>query len=99
MDPVVIDLDAAAAARRETAGAGPVVRWKGEDLAFPAELPAEAALRLQAGELAAGVRELLGEQAERFFAGKPSVNDLEALVEGLADAYGVTPKASPGSAG
>jgi len=99
MDPVVIDLDAAAAARRETIGEGPVVIWKGDELRFPAELPAEAALRLEAGELAAGIKELLGESAERFFAGKPSLDDLEALVEGLANAYGVAPKASPGSAG
>jgi len=108
-----IDLDAARAARQEASGEGPVIVWGGQDYTLPAEIPFETAeelSRLEAAHAAENdveatdaiikaISSLLGaEQYERFAAGRPSVDDMAALVDGLSEAYGFEqPGESPAS--
>lgn len=96
-----IDLDKARAGRREAQGEAPVVRFGSRDFVLPIELPLEVSLALadienaQDGTGAARavrevVRILLGSQMEAFMALQPSMNDLEALFEGMLAEYGLT---------
>lgn len=98
----MIDLDAARAARREAAGEGPEVVFKGERFTLAPEIPfrvaenvsnmARAAAEGDQSSSAAAVievlRSLFGEQWDRFEALNPSVADIQILLEEAMKSYG-----------
>lgn len=94
---MAIDLDAKRAARREAQGVGPEVIFGGVTYELPAELPFGVleAFRAFAKEetapsaLADVAQALLGEHYEAFKASKPSVADLNELIGGVMQEYGV----------
>lgn len=86
-----LNLDAARAARAEVAGEPPVIVFGGERFTLPRELPADFALRAAAGDLQDALSALFDDDdatRERFWALKPSLNDVLALVEGIGGLYG-----------
>jgi hypothetical protein len=97
-----VDLDAARAARREAKGEDIIVRFGGNDFTMPPELPFEVVEVLgdirDAGEDAPRMANaifqmfqiLLGDQFETFKAARPSMDDLNAMLEGVMAEYGVT---------
>lgn len=95
-----VDLDAARAARAEAEGRPVTVKMRGETFTLPVELPAEFAFAQQHGDLREIITALFDsvEAAERFFALRPSVEDLRALSELAAAVYGLTPGESEPSA-
>lgn len=107
-----IDLDAMRAARMEAQGEEvPSVVFNGTTFDLPAELPfavVEATVRLQrasetddnaaAAEVVSDVaKALFGERFKEFLDMKPSMNDVTALLEGVAPAYGTSSGESPAS--
>jgi len=96
---VAIDLDKARAARREAKGDGPKVIFGGEEYELSPELPfgvLEAMRGLMTGgdESAPGAlvdltRALLGEHYDAFKATDPTVDDLNELIGGVMEEYGV----------
>lgn len=100
----VIDLGAARAAReaaRSEAQRKPVTLAWSDDISFelPVELPADFAMCAREGDLRGAVAALLGaDKVEEFFALRPSMEDLNELVEAAAPVYGITPGESPASA-
>jgi hypothetical protein len=86
---VLIDLDAARAARAELNGEHSVVRFGGEMFDLPAECPLDFILALNDDEPKTAVEALVGEQWERFWAHRPSREDIRELARGVADAYGL----------
>jgi hypothetical protein len=95
-----IDLDAAAAARREAAGEAPVVIFGGKDYVLPVEFPLRAAVYLadlaEAVDAAAQwtaientLGTLFGDRGQEFLAGGMSVDDWGAFMQGVVDSYGV----------
>jgi hypothetical protein len=82
--PRTIDLDAARAARSENEPV--IVRFGGHDFALPAELPLDAAIH--AAEPAKFLEVLFGAEHDAFMAQRPSMQDVVALAEGVASAYG-----------
>lgn len=98
-----IDLDAARAARREANAEVPVLVLNGQEHALPAELPFEVAELLSgldpesvktdpaaaADRVGRILEAMLGDAHEAFLASKPSIDDILALVDGLAEAYGL----------
>lgn len=92
MSDRVIDLDAARRARDEVNGSdGPSVLFGGQEFRLPNEMPFDFAALLNDGKIADAIRFLLADQAEAFFALKPSVPDMMALAESLSDVYGMSP--------
>lgn len=91
-----IDLDAAAAARREANGEAPVVVFAGNEYTLPVEVPFEASRRLAAEAEDDYVKAafdfigaLMGAEAfERFMAAGPSTDDVKELMRGLSKSYG-----------
>jgi hypothetical protein len=99
-DARVIDLDAARAARAEAAGDPVTLTFGGETYTLPVELPADFALYAMERDLRSAVMALLDDDADAFFAWRPSMDDLTALVEHAMKVYGVDQggsKASPSS--
>lgn len=96
----IIDLGAARAARAEAHNDPVVLRWDADtEFTLPPELPADFALLAQDGDLRGAVAALFGdEDAGRFFALRPSMNDLTELAEAAARVYGIEPGESPASA-
>lgn len=99
---MAVDLDAARAARREAKGEGPTVKFGGHEMVLDPEVPygvLEEVVAIQrapkdSDERVLGLgrvaRLLLGdENAEALFAGRPSVEDLDALIEGVLREYGL----------
>lgn len=84
-----INLDAARAARAEAAGEPVTLTFDSKDITLPVELPADFALCAAEGDLRAAVVALLGDEAEWFFARRPSMDDVSALVKGAHEVYGV----------
>ena len=67
-----------------------VVTFNGQDFALPPEIPFSVGTFWASGEVVDGLRLLFGDQAYDDFAkGNPSVDDIEALVEALAEDYGL----------
>lgn len=92
------DLDEARKARAEIAGGeGPVVTFGGQQFRLPDEMPFDFAAQINDGKIAEGIRALFDDQAEAFFALKPSIPDMIALADWLVDAYGMTPGKSEAS--
>lgn len=96
----VIDLAAARVARLEAQHEPVVLKWD-EDVSFrlPVEIPADFALCAVEGDLRGAVRALLGDDAERFFALRPSMLDLEELANAAGKVYGLAPGESIASDG
>jgi len=105
-----IDLDAISAARREGKDEKPSVKFGGVDFTLPAEMPfavVEAVGRMQAAEgddnaqvadaMADLARSLFGPRFREFLDLGPSVQDITALLEAVAPAYGVSSGESPAS--
>jgi hypothetical protein len=95
--PREIDLDGARAARAESASEPVSLVFGGDTFTLPVELPADFALYAAEGNLRACVVALLGEDADAFFAWKPSMDDLTALVTGASKVYGMSEGESPAS--
>lgn len=83
-----IDLDAARAARAETEDGAHDVVLGGQHFALPAELPFAVGNLWAENKTKEGLDMLLGDDAEAFWALRPSVADVTALVAGLAEEYG-----------
>jgi hypothetical protein len=105
---MAIDLDAARAARREAKGEGPRVIFGGISYELSPELPfgvLEAMRELMSddnekapGALVDLTRALLGEHYDAFKATQPTVDDLNELIGGVMEEYGVeSPLPSSGS--
>ena len=95
----VIDLASARAARAEAAAEPVTLKWDDEtSFTLPAEMPADFLLLAQEGNLRGAVAALMGEQADAFFALRPSMDDITALAELAGDAYGMKPGEAPASA-
>jgi hypothetical protein len=103
-----IDLDAVRAARREAEAQAPSVKLGGKVFELPVELPFGVFLLLpelrnedtSVAAVSAVVRELFGEKHDEFMALGPSMEDLEALLNGVMEEYGLNPgesEASPDS--
>lgn len=88
----VFDLDAARAARREAVGEAFTFAWHGEVYTCqPAkEWSINTASALSSGDLVSAIGMILGdEQGPRFLATDPSMGDVEALMDALAEFSGV----------
>lgn len=93
----MIDLDKSRAARREAKGEGPVVTLEGKEYKLPVELPFEALEALRgmndpstaAGSLVDFTEAMLG-KSYAGMKGKLSFDDLESLVEGVLEEYGIS---------
>ena len=93
-----INLDEARAARAEANETPVTLRIAGRTFTLPAEMPADFALMAQQGQMREAVVALFeGEDAEAFFALRPSVNDITALAEIAGKVYGITPGEAPAS--
>jgi hypothetical protein len=104
-----VDLDAAATARREVKKDAPEVKFKGETFSLPVELPydvpealAEVAAATERKDdnaitvaISYALTALLGDDYAKFRELKPSMEDVQALLEGVLGEYGF---ASPGEA-
>lgn len=93
---MAIDLDAARAARREAKGQGPVVVFNKKKYKLPVEVPYSAMEKASlletdpsAENVAAMIKALLGEHYDAIMAQNPSVEDINALVEGIMEEYGL----------
>lgn len=99
-----LDLDARRAARREAAKEPVTFTFGGEVFTLPVELPVEAVelvatvdaesmSDLQAVALITPVmRALLGPEWDRFYAHRPSLEDLAEVADFIWESYGVTPQ-------
>jgi|SRR3954447_11293733 hypothetical protein len=105
-----IDLDKYRAARAE-AHAGeepPSITFGGETFPIPVEAPVDFAVYLAMGNTKAALADLLGSEPgpdgedspyDRFWAHRPSVEDLEKLIEQLENVYGVEERKKRGNQG
>jgi hypothetical protein len=101
---MTINLDAAKAARREAKKEAPTVTFGGQDFVLPIELPfaaVEAIASIQEAQAAndgagtskgilAVVRVLLGDDYSAFMSHRPSMEDVEALFDGVMEEYGTS---------
>lgn len=96
----IIDLASARAARLEAQGEPVTLKWS-ETISFelPVEMPADFAIYANEWDIRGSIVALLGDRAEEFFALRPSMNDLTALVNAAGEVYGVEPGESPASDG
>jgi hypothetical protein len=96
----VIDLAAARVARLEAQHQPVVLKWDEKtSFALPVELPADFALLAMERDMRGAVSALLGEQAEEFFALRPSMDDLTELANAAGKVYGMEPGESQASDG
>jgi hypothetical protein len=87
----VIDLDAARAARAETQRDAPVLHYANRDWTLPAELPfafAEAAGG-DTKDVVRALSALMGDQWDDFIRSGITLADIEVLVEGIPEVYGI----------
>lgn len=95
----IIDLCAARAARAEAMREPVIMKWdEGVSFTLPVELPADFALLAQEGNMRGALIVLLGEQADEFFALRPSMDDINELSEAAGQVYGIAPGESNASA-
>lgn len=85
------DLDAVRAARREALGESFHFTFGGKDFAvLPAkEWPVEAVAAFSEGSLVDGVRGILADDPDGFFAEQPSMGDVEALLGAVSEWSGL----------
>jgi|SRR4051794_6323357 hypothetical protein len=107
------DLDAARAARAEANGNAPTVKFGGKVFELPVEMPfgiVEAVNQMQAAQqngdgykvtlaLSSIARDLFGDRYQEFLEFRPSMLDMQALLENVAPMYGMTPGESQASEG
>jgi hypothetical protein len=94
----VIDLGAAKAARAEAQNEPVVLKWDDKtSFTLPVEMPADFALLASEGDLRGAVTALIGDQAQKFFELRPSMEDLTALAELAGSVYGLTAGEAPAS--
>lgn len=95
---MAVDLDKARAARREAKGAGPEIIFGGITYELQPELPfgvLEGMRQMAAGEehgpgaLVSIAEALLGEHYEAWKATQPSIDDLNDLIGGVMEEYGI----------
>lgn len=95
----IIDLDARRKARAEVQREPVTLVMGGVKFTLPPEMPADFALYAQEdGRLRDAISALIGEQAEEFFALRPSMDDITDLVNAAAEVYGVAPGEAQASA-
>lgn len=82
-----IDLDAARAARAEAKHEPNTVTFGGETFELPAEVTFDTIEVLLTGNLREGISRILGDHAEFFWKQEPTVGDMQALTDGLIEAY------------
>lgn len=101
MSDRVLDLDKARAARAEAAGEAPVVVFAGREYVLPVEVPADFAFAMEGRNLHDAIRALFltPEDADSFFASKPTLEDLGALADGIGEMYGLSAPESVASGG
>lgn len=101
-----IDVNAARAARREATQAGPEVVIGDSKFVLPVEMPFEVTEHLAtlkqaeqakdnsliSGAILSVLRVLFGDQYEEFMKEQPSMQDIEVLLEGLMEEYGMAEK-------
>lgn len=74
-----LDLDKARAARAHD---GHVIVFGGTTFELPPEMSVECGELFAAGDIRGGMTDLLGAQADKFYELRPTVNDLDVLVNG-----------------
>jgi hypothetical protein len=108
-----VDLDAARAARAETNGEHPTVKFGDTVFELPIEMPfgiVESVNAMQAAQessdgyavtrsIAAIAQDLFGESYEKFMEKGPSMLDMQMLLENVAPLYGLTAGESQASEG
>ena len=86
----VIDLDQARAARAEVANEPVSIKFAGEEFELPAELPADFALLAAEDRDYDALKALFRDDTERFFAQRPSFDDVRELMTQIGTVYGLT---------
>lgn len=87
----ILNLDAARAARAEAGGDVPVVQFGDREFVLAAELPADFAFLQADGDLRGAIGTLFSaEDVDAFWASRPSIDDLEALADGIGSLYGLS---------
>lgn len=94
-----INLDKARQARAESIGDPITVHFGGRDFTLPPEMPFRFADEGNSGNLRGAIEELLGDEAEQFFALDPSLPDIAELIQQASEAYGVAEGEAPASSG
>ena len=85
-----LDLDQARAARSETLGEQHVLKFGGTEFHLPVEVPLEFANHAVKGNILEALQSLLGEnQFPVFMESNPSMKDVEELMNGMAELYGM----------
>lgn len=88
--PRLIDLDAAREARAVADVEEVALVFKGETFTLPAEVPVLFLDLIVEDRIRDGFAELLSaEDAARFWELRPSLPDIEAFAQGIADVYGI----------
>ena len=84
-----INLDEARAARAEAAGEPVALVFDGQTFTLPIEMPADFALLAADNRFREAVAALIGPDAEKFFALRPSMADLTELASAAGEVYGI----------
>jgi hypothetical protein len=84
-----LDLDAKRAARAEAEAEPKTVILGAQSFTLPTELPFRIAELWTTGDLSGGLKLLLSDQIEAFWTTNPSAQDIQALVEGIVEMYGL----------
>lgn len=87
--PYVLDLNEMRAARAEVAGPPPIVKLGEKQFKLPQEMPLTFPVLCGRGEIEDALRLILDDQFEDFLAEDPTMEDLLAIAEGMAEMYGV----------
>jgi hypothetical protein len=100
----MLNINEARAARAEAKGEAPVVEIDDETFTMPIELPIDVAVAIgrlskasasedndeAVGALLDIVKALFGDAYDSFMAHRPSVQDIEFLMNGLVEQYGMS---------
>lgn len=84
-----LDLDQAKAARSEALHEEHVVKFGGSEFHLPTEVPLEFASHAIKGDILEALQSLLGEGFPVFMESQPSMKDVEALMNGMNELYGM----------
>lgn len=84
-----IDLNQARKARAEVEREPVKMTMGDETFELPVEIPADFALLSSENRVREAVQVLFGDGADRFFAAKPSIDDLNELISQVSTVYGL----------